>query len=156
MNIVHSEASCGWGGQEIRILVEARGMIARGHRVTVLAPVESRIFAEATRFGVPAQALPIGRKTLAGIAALRVWLIRHPVDVVNTHSSTDSWLAALAWASMRKPPPIVRTRHISAPVPDNFASRWLYRSASRFVVTTGESLRESLITRLKLDPDRVV
>ena len=156
MNIVHTEASCGWGGQEIRILVEARGMIARGHRVTLLAPVESRIFAEASRFGVPAVALPIGRKTLSGVAALRDWLSRHPVDVINTHSSTDSWLAALAWASLKKAPPIVRTRHISAPVPDNFASRWLYRSASRFVVTTGQSLRETLIARLKLDAARVV
>ena len=156
MNIVHTEASCGWGGQEIRILVEARGMIARGHRVTLLAPVESRIFAEASRFGVSAVALPIGRKRLSGIAALRAWLIQNPVDVINTHSSTDSWLAALAWASLKKAPPIVRTRHISAPVPDNLASRWLYRSASRYVVTTGASLRESLIARLKLDATRVV
>ena len=33
MNIVHTEASCGWGGQEIRILEESRGLIERGHAV---------------------------------------------------------------------------------------------------------------------------
>lgn len=156
LHIVHTESSCGWGGQELRILAEARGMIRRGHRVTLIAPVAARIFAEASRFRVPVTALPIEKKRLGGVGALRDWLMAHPADVVNTHSSTDSWLAALAWASLRKPPPIVRTRHISAPVPDNIASRWLYRSASRFVITTGESLREQLIARLQLDPSRVL
>lgn len=156
MHIVHTESSCGWGGQELRILAEARGMIGRGHRVTLIAPVSARIFAEASRFRVPVTALPIEKKRLGGIGALRDWLTAHPADVVNTHSSTDSWLVALAWASLRRAPPIVRTRHISAPVPDNFASRWLYRDASRYVITTGESLREQLVARLKLDPARVL
>ncbi len=156
LHIVHTESSCGWGGQELRILAEARGMIGRGHRVTLIAPVAARIFAEASRYGVPVTALPIERKRLGGVGAMRDWLSRHPTDVVNTHSSTDSWLTALAWASLRRPPAIVRTRHISAPVPNNLASRWLYRDASRFVVTTGESLRARLIERLGLDASRVL
>ncbi|MEO8935577.1 MAG: glycosyltransferase family 4 protein [Burkholderiaceae bacterium] len=156
LHIVHTESSLGWGGQELRILAEARGMLDRGHRVTLIAPVAARIFAEASRYRVPVTALPIGRKRLGGVGALRDWLTAHPADVVNTHSSTDSWLAALAWASLRRSPPIVRTRHISAPVPDNIASRWLYRNASRYVVTTGESLREQLIARLGLDASRVL
>ncbi len=156
MHIVHTESSCGWGGQELRILAEARGMIGRGHRITLIAPVGARIFAEASRYRVPVTALPIEKKRLGGIGALRDWLKRHPAHVVNTHSSTDSWLVALAWASLSRPPAIVRTRHISAPVPDNVASRWLYRDASRFVVTTGESLRRDLIERLRLDADRVL
>ncbi len=156
LHIVHTESSCGWGGQELRILAEARGMIGRGHRVTLIAPVAARIFAEASRYRVPVTPLPIERKRLGGVGALRDWLIAHPADVVNTHSSTDSWLAALAWASLRRGPPIVRTRHISAPVPNNLASRWLYRDASRFVVTTGESLRRQLVDRLALDATRVI
>jgi len=44
--IIHTEASCGWGGQELRIVVESKGMLARGHRVRVVAPLESRIFAD--------------------------------------------------------------------------------------------------------------
>ncbi len=156
LHIVHTESSTGWGGQELRILAEARGLIGRGHRVTLIAPVAARIFAEASRFRVPVVALPIERKRLGGIGALRDWLRTHPADVVNTHSSTDSWLVALAWASLRRAPPIVRTRHISAPVPDNLASRWLYRDAASFVVTTGQSLRDALVERLALDATRVL
>lgn len=147
MKIVHTEASCGWGGQEIRILEEAKGMIERGHQLTVLCPAESRIHAEASRWGVAAEALPIGRKNLTGMLALRRWLKTHSVDILNTHSSTDSWLAALACATLKTAPPIVRTRHISAPIPDNAPTRWLYARATRHIVTTGEALRRELIER---------
>lgn len=145
MKIVHSEASCGWGGQEIRILDEARGLAARGHEVHLLCPREARIFEEAPRFGVAVTALPIARKKPAGVLALRRWLAQHRPDVINTHSSTDTWLAALACALLREPPPLVRTRHISAPVPDNATTRWLYTRATRHIVTTGESLRRQLV-----------
>lgn len=155
MKIVHTEASCGWGGQEIRILEECRGMAARGHEVRLLCPADARILAEAPGFGVQAEALPIGRKNLTGLFALRRALAHLRPDVINTHSSTDTWLAALACLGLRRAPPLVRTRHISAPVPDNASSRWLYRRASCHVVTTGEQLRTDLIRHLGLDPERV-
>jgi glycosyltransferase involved in cell wall biosynthesis len=155
MNIVHTEASCGWGGQEIRILEESRGMLARGHQVVVLCPPESRIFAEAKRRGIPVEALPIGRKNLKGLFALRRWLATHPADVINTHSSTDSWLAALACKTLHDAPPIVRTRHISAPIPANRASRWLYTHAVRHVATTGESLRQTLIRHNRFPANQI-
>jgi len=151
LHIVHTESSAGWGGQELRILTESRGMIARGHRLTLIAPAETRISAEAGKYGVETVALTIAKKRPRGVFALRRWLAANRPDVVNTHSSTDSWLAALSgWA------PIVRTRHISAPVRANFANRWLYGSATRRVVTTGEFLRRHLLETLRLAPGHVV
>lgn len=155
MRIVHTEASCGWGGQEIRILEESLGMLTRGHEVVLLCPPEAPIFAEARRRGLEAFPLPIARKNARGLAALRAWLRANPAHVVNTHSSTDSWLAAIACASLAKPPALVRTRHISAPVAPTAANRWLYGRAMRHVVTTGEALRQELIERLRLSPERV-
>ncbi|SUC11930.1 glycosyl transferase [Proteus mirabilis] len=29
LSILHTESSCGWGGQEIRILTESQGMVAK-------------------------------------------------------------------------------------------------------------------------------
>jgi glycosyltransferase involved in cell wall biosynthesis len=145
MRILHTEASCGWGGQEIRILEEARGLIARGHEISLACPPHARIFSEAGRHGVPVIALPIGRKNLRGLFALRRHILRIRPDVINTHSSTDTWLAALARLFLSTPPPLVRTRHISAPIPCNAASRWLYTRATAHIVTTGERLRETLI-----------
>ncbi len=75
---------------------------------------------------------------------------------MNTHSSTDSWLAALAAATLARAAPLVRTRHISAPVPRNFATRWLYGRAAARIVTTGERLREQVVAETGVDPARVV
>jgi glycosyltransferase involved in cell wall biosynthesis len=155
MKILHTEASCGWGGQEIRILEEASGLIGHGHRVSVACPQHARMYAEAGRYGVPVVAVPIEFKTRAGFLALREHLTTHSYDVVNTHSSADSWLTGLACATLKRAPAIVRTRHISAQVAGNAFNRWLYRRAAK-VVTTGESLRLQLLEALQLDPGKVV
>jgi glycosyltransferase involved in cell wall biosynthesis len=159
LKVAHTEASMGWGGQEIRILTEAAGLRARGHDVALLAAAGSRIEQEAPRFGVPVTTLPIGRKRPAGLAAMLRALRRGGYDVVNTHSSTDSWLAALACALLRVQgahvPALVRTRHVSVPVPTSAPTRWLYRNATVRVVTTGEALRDQLVRDNGLDPARV-
>ena len=159
LSIAHTEASSGWGGQEIRVLTEAAGFIARGHRVVVWAAPGARIIDEAPRFGVPAVALPIGAKRPRGAQALVQSLARERVDVVNTHSSTDTWLSALAcrWLDMRRRPRpvLVRTRHVSIAVPTNAATRWLYRRAPARIVTTGDTLREQLIRDNGIDPRRI-
>lgn len=156
LRILHTESSLGWGGQEIRILTEARGVAARGHDVTIAAPAESRIFQEAPRFGVDAIAIPIARKSPGGLFAILRLLRSRKFDVINVHSSTDSWLAAVAACLLRRAPPIVRTRHISAPVPRNLLTRWLYGTASRRIVTTGERLRLQVIEETGVDPGRVI
>lgn len=143
--IVHTESSLGWGGQEIRILSEAQGLIGRGHQVTLLCPPESRIHAEAPAWEVPVVAVAIAKKRPAGVKALFAWLKGHRCDIVSTHSSTDSWLAAIALLALGRPCAMVRTRHISAPVPRNLPTRWLYTRATARIVTTGEALKKELI-----------
>ena len=159
LSIVHTEASNGWGGQEIRILTEAAGFIGRGHRVRVCAAPGARILDEAPRFGVPAVALPIGRKRPVGVRALVRAFTRDRIDIVNAHSSTDTWLAALAcgWLALRgqSRPVLVRTRHVSIAVPNDPATRWLYRRATARIVTTGDALREQLIRDNGIDPQRI-
>ena len=157
LSILHTESSCGWGGQELRIISEAEGFRLRGHAVCIAAPPEARIYAEAGRRGLAALALPIAKKRPAGIVALRRELASRRWDVVNTHSSTDSWLAALALATLPRVArvPLVRTRHISAPISRNAATRWLYGSATAHVVTTGEALRRQVIDEAGLDAARV-
>jgi len=156
LRILHTESSLGWGGQEIRVLTEARGVAARGHEVLLAAPADSRIRAEASAFGVKVVALPIARKRPGGWLALRRLLARQEFDVVNTHSSTDTWHAALSCATLGNAPALVRTRHISAPAPRNAATRWLYTRATRRIVTTGERLREQVIRETGADAANVV
>jgi glycosyltransferase involved in cell wall biosynthesis len=156
LTILHTESSCGWGGQEIRILTEAAALSARGHRVTLACPAEAPIFSAAQTRGLTVVALPIARKHWRGFAALRAYLqSRRDLDVINTHSSTDSWLAALACATLSHTPPIVRTRHVSTTIGNRAATRWLYQRATRHIVTTGEALKEQLVRDNGFDPARL-
>lgn len=155
LNILHTESSCGWGGQEIRILTESEGIINKGHNVHIICPEESNIYKDAIKRGIPVTALPIARKKISAVFTLRKWLKKNPVDIINTHSSTDSWLSALAIQFMHNAPKIVRTRHVSAPISLNSATRWLYTSATDYIVTTGEKLRQTLIDKNQYSADKI-
>ena len=155
LRILHTESSLGWGGQELRVLDESSGMVGRGHEVTIVAAPESRILNAARMRGLAVRELPIAAKSIRGVLAMRRAFLEFRPSVVNCHSSTDSWTCALAMSLMANAPPLVRTRHISAPIPHNIASRWLYRRATARVVTTGESLRTQVIRETGLDGERV-
>ena len=154
-SLVHTESSLGWGGQEIRILSESQGLIRRGHDVKLICPPEARIHAEAGNWGVPVIGLPIAKKRPVGVKVLYEWLKGNRCDLVSAHSSTDAWLAALALLALGRPIPMVRTRHISAPVPRNPPTRWLYTRATARIVTTGEALKKELVERNRFPAARI-
>ena len=145
MKIIHTEASLGWGGQEIRILSEASGIEKMGHEIEIWASPNSNIIREATAMGLKIKPLPISEKRISNIFKIRSEIKKSAPDIINTHSSTDTWLVALANTTIRNSPPLIRTRHISAPVPKNFASRWLYTHATTHIVTTGNALKKQLV-----------
>jgi len=154
LRIVHTESSCGWGGQEVRILTESQGMLRRGHEVHLVCCPESVIAEKAADFGIPVTTLPIRKRNFQGLTAARMWLTRNEVDVINTHSSSDSWLFTLASRSLLRRPRIVRTRHIGAPVKANPGSNWIYANGADHVVTCGNNMRQALIDRNGVSPDR--
>ena len=156
LSIVHTENSCGWGGQEIRILTESRGFLDRGHRVTLITPEEAPIAEAARRTGLSVVTRPL-RKSLADILGLRRWILEHrtEIDVLNTHSSTDSWLGAIACAWLGDAPPIVRTRHVSTTVHNRVGTRWLYRHGNAHIVTTGEAVRRQLAASIGVPMEKM-
>jgi glycosyltransferase involved in cell wall biosynthesis len=147
LSIVHTEASTGWGGQELRILTEMEGMARRGHRVHLITPAKAQIFSAARARRLSVEALPIGWKRMTGLAAMRGWLARHrsEYDVINAHSSTDAWLAAIARTTLSRAPALVRTRHLSTAVNTLPTTRWLYQRATAHIVVTGEALKTALV-----------
>lgn len=156
LKILHSENSMGWGGQELRILHEAQGMAERGHEVSIACPPDAEIFSAAHKMRIPVTGLPIRRRNLSALSAVVRFLRNNTFDIINTHSSTDSWLFAAASKFLRLPTGLVRTRHISADVGRDPFTHWVYRYGVDRVVTTGERLRANLIERNRLPPEHVV
>ena len=157
MRILHTESSIGWGGQELRILTEMEGMRRRGHTVHLVTADIADILPAARARGLTADALPIAYKKPRGLRELRKWLRNnvHGFDVVNTHSSTDAWLVAMAGATIPRMPPVVRTRHVSTPVNNSWTTRWLYQRATCHIVVTGEALKSQLVRNNGFDPAKI-
>jgi len=156
LRILHTESSCGWGGQEIRILTEISGMRSRGYDVHLACPEESKIYSSSAKeYGIPTHPIPIAKKSIRGLASLMALIRNNEFDIINTHSSSDTWLSALSIRLIRKRIPLIRTRHVSSPIPNNFASRWVYQKASDFIITTGDSLRKSLIRQFGILEDHI-
>lgn len=154
-HIVHTESSGGWGGQEIRTLSEIQEFIRNSHKVTLLCDSDSPMAKRAKEYDINTVELPIGKKTLRGLFAIKSWLSKNDFDIINTHSSSDSWMVALGMRLSGCKKPLIRTRHVSAPVSNNAATQWLYRRAANHIVTTGERLRETLIRENNIPPHKI-
>jgi glycosyltransferase involved in cell wall biosynthesis len=154
MRVLHTESSSGLGGQELRILDECAGLTARGHRVAVACAPDSQLAQESPRRGVETIPIPIGKRNVEAMKALVATLKSFQPHVINTHSSTDSWLATLATRFINPAIPLVRTRHISSPVKGGRVSRWLYRQTAA-IVTTSQDIRHHMIEVVQADPDKV-
>ncbi len=156
LRILHTEASLGWGGQEIRILTEARQFLEKGHELRLICDGDSDIYAAAPDYGLEAMAIPLKRKSIKSMRAIRAVFSDWRPDIVNTHSSIDHWLSAVARMGLGLRPVIVRTRHISAPVSRNLPTRWLYNQGCERVMTTSEAMVGDLTRDGFLNTDHVV
>jgi len=133
--ILHTEASVGFGGQEIRIVAEARWLLDHGWRALIAGQPRSRLLEEGERLGVPAVAVRMRRALdVPALLALRRLITQRDVALVHTHSSIDSWLGGVAARSCHRP--VVRSRHVTIAIPRRRAL--VYRLADR-VISSGEA-----------------
>jgi len=150
--VLHTEASPGLGGQEVRTLDEARWTVERGWRVLLAGQPDGRLLERARAAGL--ETAPVGMRTAfdpRALAALVRLIRRERVRVVHTHSSIDAWLGGMAARLCRVP--VVRTRHVSIAIRKglNPVYRWL---ADR-VITSGEAIR-SMVVEVGVPPERVI
>jgi len=149
--ILHTEASLGLGGQEIRILSEARWLLDHGWGCLIVGQPASRLLAEAQRADLPAVAVRMRAPwDLPALLRLRGLMRGRGVVLVHTHSSVDSWLATLAAKSLGLP--VVRSRHVTIPILKRRAL--VYRLADR-IITTGEAVAAH-VRHSGVAPERIV
>ena len=133
--VLHTEASIGFGGQEIRIVAEARWLLDHGWLALLAGQPGSRLLQEGARVGVPGVAVRMrGPLDVPALLALRRLIVEHDAAIVHTHSSIDSWLGGLAARWLRRP--VVRSRHVTIAIPRRRAL--VYRLADR-IISSGEA-----------------
>ena len=157
LRILHTESSLGMGGQEYRVLEEAQGMETRGHKVVVAAPQGSQLAALAKQRGLQVKTTSSGNRGWITLIPSYLRIMKEcEIDVVNTHGSLDSWTASIAGRISSRRPIIIRTRHKSTPVSRTWRHRLLYGRLPHVVTTTGEAVRQELMTGNRLSPSRVI
>lgn len=153
MQILHTESSNGWGGQEIRILSESIGMRERGHTVLMAIAKGGGLAEKAREQGFTVYELDFskGRAPYTLMQLLKI-IKDHQIDLINTHSSLDAWIGGIAARCAHKK--VVRTRHLSTPIRQGLNSRLLYNKLADFVVTTSSPIISSIVNQAHISPSR--
>ncbi len=116
---------------------------------------DSRIFRVARENGVPV--IPL--KMRIAMDPLAIWKCRqiikkNSIDIVHTHSSVDSWCCSIA--SKLVGVPVIRSRHISAPINTNFFSFFLYMKLADRVISSGKIIKKKMVEVNGYDPQKIV
>ena len=155
LTILHTEASDGWGGQEIRILTESRWMRERGHRVIIAGPKNGCLFRKAAEEGFETLPFPFLKKTeLPDFIRMVNVLKRLRPDVVASHSSVDSWVG-LAGARFCRVPCVVRYRHFGFSVRNSLLNRLQYTRLCDRVITTADYISDGIRKAFDLMDERI-
>lgn len=153
IKVLHTEWSSGWGGQEIRIISEMEMMRNLGCELALACREDSMILPKAQEKGFKTYVLPFARKsdfkTMREIAKI---LRNEKYDIINTHSGIDTWCGGLG--SLLSGAKFIRTRHLSTPI---HPSRWNFiNNLADFIMTTGESVRETMIRDNRINPAKIM
>ncbi len=125
LNILHSESSRGWGGQEIRTLKEMVALRALGHHIELVCPDDAKLGERSVENGFVVHHV----RMKGGADARSLWAIKRlfkmrRYDVLNTHSGHDTLIAGTA-GRLARTPLIVRTRHLALPITSLATYNWI-------------------------------
>lgn len=143
MRILHTEASTGWGGQEIRTFHEACALRDKGHDVFFAIQKGAKLAEKAKAAGFSVIEINFFKKYWwLSLPKLLKGIKFHKIDLVVTHSSLDAWLGGIA-ARMSKVG-VVRIRHVSTPTRAGLNAKILFNKLSDFIITTSQEIVEPI------------
>ncbi|MCK4649367.1 glycosyltransferase family 4 protein [bacterium] len=154
LTILHTESAKRWGGQERRTFAEAVEFKKRGYRVILAVQPESALGKHAKEAGIEVREIGMRNRVILKVFfQLFFLIIRERVDIVNTHSSKDSWIASFA-ARLAFRPILLRTRHVTIPIP-NHPFNIVYKMPHK-IITCGGSIRKDMIEINRFPPEKII
>jgi glycosyltransferase involved in cell wall biosynthesis len=154
MKILQICSATDMGGGEVHVAGLVRELASRGHAVYLAVRPSSPLRGPLSGVIASWHEMPLRNSLdLQSVAAISEIINHHGIDILHAHMGRDFLVAALA----RKRAPrakLVLTRHHYLPMKKNPLYRWLLQDVSAFIAVS-DSVRESLIERLSLPPERV-
>ncbi|GAB6182649.1 glycosyltransferase family 4 protein [Thermodesulfovibrio hydrogeniphilus] len=139
MNILHTETLKRWGGQQKRVLNECIGLSQKGHKIVLVCNKNSMLSQKAKEAGIKVYELDFKKskiiiKIIINILKLIKIIKKEKIEIVATHSSTDSWAGGIA--AKLSGCKLVRFRHNLYPIGKDPLTRFIYKIPDRFIVLT--------------------
>ncbi len=158
LHVLHSEAAPGWGGQEIRIFQECQLLLERGHRVSIVCQPDSPLGQRCRQFSHPdLNYFPLIMKrafSLSALFSLMKIIKRSRPDILNSHSSIDSWLIAMAGTLLSIP--FIRSRHVMIPIRNHIFNRWLYAKAPSRILASGQGIARMVSEHVGVSTEKII
>jgi glycosyltransferase involved in cell wall biosynthesis len=139
----------------MRIVQESLEFMKRGYRMMIACQPGSRIQNVAEGKGIPVIALRMraAADPLAVANCIRA-IKKNGVDLVHTHSSTDSWCCSMG--AKLAGVPVIRSRHVTTPISTNFFSYFLFMKLADRVITSGETIRRQMLEDNGYNPRKII
>lgn len=139
------------GGGQVRYVTNlAHHLTHLGHKVTIGCKPKSVLIDSAREAGCSF----FNELLLRGGLRPRIWwhdlrkvqkfIREEKPDIIHVNGSQDHWVCALANRLMRRPVCIVRTRHNTYPVKDNYANRLLNLKWTDYQIVVCDVVRQDL------------
>lgn len=153
--IWHTNSSFDFGGIEIRMIREAAKLIELGYQLSFVCNSGSLLAHHAKKAGL--DVIPFRMRQcyqLSSMIRFYHLLKNARVNLLHCHTSKDHWVCAPAARLLGIP--IVRTRHVSAPVRTNYCSSFIYTNLSDRILLEADSIKNNLLRIPGLPADRLV
>jgi glycosyltransferase involved in cell wall biosynthesis len=150
------------GGGQVRYVTNlAHQLTHLGHEVTIGCKPKSVLVDSAREAGCSV----LNKLLLRGGLRPRIWwhdfktvqefIRKEKPDVIHVNGSQDHWVCALANQFMRHPVCIVRTRHNTYPVKDNYPNRLLNLKWTDYQIVVCDVVRQDLASQPAFDKTRM-
>jgi glycosyltransferase involved in cell wall biosynthesis len=145
-----------WRGGQQQVLLTAQGLVARGHRVVVVAHPDGEL-----RRRLPAglEVVPLAPRNEVDLPA--AWQLSRVIrelqpEIVHAHDShgVAAAAAALSIASPPRRPALVASRRVDFHLNANAFSRWKHKQVNRYLAAS-EAIRAMLIED-GIAPSRII
>ncbi len=141
LTVLLLESSKNYGGQERRLIHEAKLLRERGHVPLVACPADADLFERAVEAGIEAFAVPMRNGGQpSSVFQLCSVVRRQSVDVLYSHSSKDSTLAGIV--SLLTSRPLIRSRELLNPIKKAMS----YNFLSKRILACSDAVRDHLIS----------
>ena len=141
------------------ILSLSQRLIERGLEIVIMGSPGNSILNIARQMGIRTESRfdflsynPLAlAKTLSGF---KKWLEQEKFEIIDIHRSEGFVLVNWLAQRLNPSPAIIRTRQDMRPARTDPINRWNYKN-SDLIITSNQLLKEDLITRLNLDPEKL-